>query len=271
MNLVNPKSIDGYVNHFADYILSYTDSKHTYIKVTFHFPNIMLISGSDYTKKIYNFNKIHNDFLTQFPYYKDIIDTNNITIVDLLHDKHTFKGWVTTFWMTLYNTPRPLFNEFQLSEFVLMEHDDPHSIIHEDSITIQTPYALKSIDKLNSRKINEVIDMVTSSYPFGYSKDIRSMMYTTEFIAYNLFRILKTNTIQIYNNSTSPLFLDESLRIVGNHKYSEEKLVSLVLDTLTDYDLESVVEDYDISKDFFEPIADKPWIESWKVGDMVMF
>jgi hypothetical protein len=44
-----------------------------------------------------------------------------------------------------------------------------------------------------------------------------------------------------------------------------------VLDTLSDYDLESVVEDYDISKDFFEPIADKPWIESWKVGDMVMF
>jgi hypothetical protein len=69
----------------------------------------------------------------------------------------------------------------------------------------------------------------------------------------------------------SPLFLDEDIRIVCNHKYSEKKLVSLVLDTLSDYDLESVVEDYDISKDFFEPIADKPWIESWKVGDMVLF
>jgi hypothetical protein len=67
------------------------------------------------------------------------------------------------------------------------------------------------------------------------------------------------------------LFLDEELRIVGNYKYSEKKLVSLVLDTLSDYDLESVVEDYEISKDFFEPIADKPWLESWNVGDMVMF
>jgi hypothetical protein len=152
-----------------------------------------------------------------------------------------------------------------------MENDDPHSIIHEDSISIQTPYALKNNDKLNFRKINEVNGMVVSSYPFGYSKDIRGIMYTSEFIAYNLFRVLKTDKLEIYNNAMTPLFLDEDLRIVGNHKYTEKKLVSLVLDTLSDYDLESVVEDYDISKDFFEPIADKPWIESWKVGDMVMF
>ena len=61
MNLVNPKSIDGYVNHFADYILSYTNNIHIVIKVTFHFPNIMVVSGSDHTKTIYNFNKIHKE------------------------------------------------------------------------------------------------------------------------------------------------------------------------------------------------------------------
>jgi hypothetical protein len=173
--------------------------------------------------------------------------------------------------MTLYNTPRPLFNSFQLNEFILIEDDDPHSIIHEDSITIQTPYISKTNDKLNFHKINEVNGMVFSTYPFGYSKDIRQIMYTSEFIAHNLFRVLKTEKLQIYNNSMTPLFLDEELRIVGNYKYSEKKLVSLVLDTLSDYDLESVVEDYEISKDFFEPIADKPWLESWNVGDMVMF
>jgi hypothetical protein len=271
MNLVNPKSIDGYVNHFADYILSYTNNIHIVIKVTFHFPNIMVVSGSDHTKTIYNFNKIHKDFLTQFPMYEEIIGTKDITIVDLLHDQYNHKGFINTFWMTLYNTPRPLFNSYQLSEFVLMENDDPHSIINEDSITIQTPYVLKNNDKLYSRKIKEVNYMVVSSYPFGYSKDLRGIMYTSEFIAYNLFRVLKTDKLEIYNHSMSPLFLDEDIRIVCNHKYSEKKLVSLVLDTLSDYDLESVVEYYDISKDFFEPIADKPWIESWKVGDMVMF
>jgi len=271
MNLVNPKSIDGYVNHFADYILSYTNNIHIVIKVTFHFPNIMVVSGSDHTKTIYNFNKIHKDFLTQFPMYEEIIGTKDITIVDLLHDQYNHKGFINTFWMTLHNTPRPLFNSYQLSEFVLMENDDPHSIINEDSITIQTPYVLKNNDKLYSRKIKEVNYMVVSSYPFGYSKDLRGIMYTSEFIAYNLFRVLKTDKLEIYNHSMSPLFLDEDIRIVCNHKYSEKKLVSLVLDTLSDYDLESVVEDYDISKDFFEPIADKPWIESWKVGDMVMF
>jgi len=271
MNLVNPKSIDGYVNHFADYILSYTNNIHIVIKVTFHFPNIMVVSGSDHTKTIYNFNKIHKDFLTQFPMYEEIIGTKDITIVDLLHDQYNHKGFINTFWMTLHNTPRPLFNSYQLSEFVLMENDDPHSIINEDSITIQTPYVLKNNDKLYSRRIKEVNYMVVSSYPFGYSKDLRGIMYTSEFIAYNLFRVLKTDKLEIYNHSMSPLFLDEDIRIVCNHKYSEKKLVSLVLDTLSDYDLESVVEDYDISKDFFEPIADKPWIESWKVGDMVLF
>ena len=138
MNLVNPKSIDGYVNHFADYILSYTNNIHIVIKVTFHFPNIMVVSGSDHTKTIYNFNKIHKDFLTQFPMYEEIIGTKDITIVDLLHDQYNHKGFINTFWMTLHNTPRPLFNSYQLSEFVLMENDDPHSIINEDSITIQT-------------------------------------------------------------------------------------------------------------------------------------
>jgi hypothetical protein len=230
-----------------------------------------VISGSDHTKTIYNFNKIHKDFLTQFPMYEDIIGTNDVTILDLLHNQHNHKGYINTFWMTLYNTPRPLFNSFQLNEFILIEDDDPHSIIHEDSITIQTPYISKTNDKLNFHKINEVNGMVFSTYPFGYSKDIRQIMYTSEFIAHNLFRVLKTEKLQIYNNSMTPLFLDEELRIVGNYKYSEKKLVSLVLDTLSDYDLESVVEDYEISKDFFEPIADKPWLESWNVGDMVMF
>jgi hypothetical protein len=230
-----------------------------------------VISGSDHTKTIYNFNKIHKDFLTQFPMYEDIIGTNDVTILDLLHNQHNHKGYINTFWMTLYNTPRPLFNSFQLNEFILIEDDDPHSIIHEDSITVQTPYIYKTNDKLIFHKINEVNGMVFSTYPFGYSKDIRQIMYTSEFIAHNLFRVLKTEKLQIYNNSMTPLFLDEELRIVGNYKYSEKKLVSLVLDTLSDYDLESVVEDYEISKDFFEPIADKPWLESWNVGDMVMF
>ena len=96
-------------------------------------------------------------------------------------------------------------------------------------------------------------------------------MYTSEFIAYNLFRIAKTDKISIYNTASSPIFLDDDLQIKCNGPVSEKRLVSLVLDTLTDYDLEEVIEDYDTSKDLLEPIADKPWIESWKVGDLVLF
>jgi len=96
-------------------------------------------------------------------------------------------------------------------------------------------------------------------------------MYTSEFIAYNLFRIAKTNKISIHNTNVSPLYLDDDLLIKCDGPVSEKRLISLVLDTLTDYDLEEVINDYDTSKDLTEPIADKPWIESWKVGDLVLF
>ena len=270
MNLVFPNSIEGYVNHFADFLLEFVPSSHTnVIKTTFHFPNVMIVQGYDFSDTIYNFSKIHDEFLEKFPHYKEIIGVDRITFIDLLNNK-SHKGLLDTWWFTFYNTPRPIYNTLQISEFASPTLKEYTTVVTEDKIKFTTPSVLP-LDIVNSKQTIETQYMVTSSYPFGYSKYLRSIMYTSEFIAYNLFRIAKTDKISIYNTNISPIFLDEELQIKCNGPVSEKRLVSLVLDTLTDYDLEEVIEDYDTSKDLLEPIADKPWIESWKVGELVLF
>jgi len=270
MNLIFPNSIEGYVNHFADFLLGVLPHNQvTAFKTTFHFPNVMVVQGYDYNETIFNFSKIHDEFLEKYPHYEQIIDGNNIVFIDLLDNKSN-KGFLETYWFDFYNTPRPIYNTFQISEFAAPTLNEYTTSITEDTIKFETP-AIITQDVVNSKKTIETQFMVTSSFPFGYSKYIRGMMYTSEFIAYNLFRIAKTDKISIFHSSVSPLYLDEELQIKCSSPVSEKRLVSLVLDTLTDYDLASVIEDYDISKDLFEPIADKPWIESWKVGELVLF
>ena len=270
MNLIFPKTIEGYVNHFADFLLKIVSpSNMTVVKLTFHFPNVMIIQGYNFGGTIHNFSKLHDDFLKINPEYENIIGTNKITFIDLLNDK-SYKGFLDTWWFDFHNTPRPLYNSFQISEFASPSFKENITSVGENNIKIQTPATI-SHQLLKGKKITECQFMVSSSFPFGFSKHLRSIMYTSEFIAYNLFRIVKTNEISIYNTEISPLYLDEELQIKCKSSIPEKRLVSLVLDTLTDYDLEAVIEDYDISQDFFEPIADKPWIESWKVGELVMF
>ena len=270
MNLVFPNSIEGYVNHFADFLLNFSPYKQlTVIKTTFHFPNVMVVQGYDFHETIYNLSKIHDEFLEKYPHYERIIDGDKIIFIDLINNK-SYKGFLDTYWFKFYNTPRPIYNTFQISEFALPTLEEFTAIVTEDKIKFETP-AIISKATINSKQTIECQSMVTSSYPFGYSKYFRGIMYTSEFIAYNLFRIAKTDNITIYNTTMSPLYLDEELQIKCSSPVSEKRLVSLVLDTLTDYDLDLVIEDYDTSKDLFEPIADKPWLESWKVGELVLF
>ena len=50
MKLVNPNSYEGYVNHFADYLVSKFDGRSSRFIVTYHFPNVFVISGVNSNK-----------------------------------------------------------------------------------------------------------------------------------------------------------------------------------------------------------------------------
>ena len=69
----------------------------------------MIVQGYDFSDTIYNFSKIHDEFLEKFPHYKEIIGVDRITFIDLLNNK-SHKGLLDTWWFTFYNTPRPIYN-----------------------------------------------------------------------------------------------------------------------------------------------------------------
>lgn len=273
MNLVNPKSIEGYVNHFADRLVILSESYRSKFHVTFHFPNILVISGLNTSSNLFNLSKIHSDFIEEFPHYLELIGTKQVKFIDLTNN-YEFTDYETTletYWFDFHNTPRPIYNEFQISEFISPNHTIPFpefTNLTSDGISLpKNP----RIPKITNVPLYGGYYSVSSSYPYGYCKDARCVMYTSEFIAYNLFRFTKTKKLKIFNTQMSPLFLMDELSIKGDYKYSENKIVSMAIDVFDDYDMLEVVADYNIEDDLLKPIADKPWLEAWKVGEMIIF
>lgn len=276
MNLINPNSVEGYVNHFADRLLSFSDnSNHSKFVVTFYYnSNLLIISGLNSSKDIFNLHKIHSDFLEEFPMYEDIIFFNKeMKIVDLTN-QHKFSDnvhLIDSYWFTFHNTPRPLYSHFQISEFVSPSDTKKFpEYNHLSTNEIHLPRNPRETI-ISGPPIHGDGMFVSSSYPFGHSKYLRYILYTAEFFAYNLFRATKTDTIQIFNNQITPQWVSNEFSIRCKSKHSEKNLVSMALDVLGDYDLMSVVQDYNIEDDFFKPVSDKPWLEAWNVGELVIF
>lgn len=273
MNLINPNSIEGYVNHFADRLVTLSNSPYSKFHVTFHYPNLLIISGLNTSTKLLNFSKVHSDFLSEFPNYVSLIGTTNVKFIDLTNNSEytNYETKTETNWFTFYNTPRPLYSEFQINEFISPYHTLPFSeYLHLSENEIYTPKNLRA-GKLTQIPIHGGYPLVSSSYPFGYMIDARMIMYTAEFIAYNLFRFTKTDKIQILNTQMSPQFISDEFTVRCKSKHSEQSITSMAIDVLDDYDMFEAVDGYNIGDDLLNPVADKPWLESWKVGEMVIF
>ena len=276
MKLVNPNSYEGYVNHFADYLVSKFDGRSTRFIVTYHFPNIFVISGVNSNKGIINYSSVHESFLEEFPHYYDILDVtkndiSNFRFIDTVNShnnpKRNNSRFLETNWFEFHNTPRPTFNSFQMDNFVSPTHKE-YLNIDKNSIT---KFGSNYGDCEKEFQSNICHHNIQSSFPFGYNKEYRSIFYSAEFLANNLFRITKTPSMWIHNTQSSPAFISSELRIVCNSKYSEKHLLSLTMDSLCDYDIYEYIEDYNITDDLFHPIADKPWLEPWKVGELIIF
>ena len=64
---------------------------------------------------------------------------------------------------------------------------------------------------------------------------------------------------------------DNMFKIKTNSRWSNEKLSSVALDVLCDYNINEAIEYYDINDDLFLPIADKPWNEHYKMDELILF
>jgi len=274
MKLIIQYSYEGFVNHFADYVREILDSDGDLNSVNITMvlgPNIMIIVSGYYSgKSVFNFTEILNNFLEEYNIYDYIFGdkkskvkiTNNLNINSI----HT-----TSNWFTLYNTERPIYNRFQIGIYESLYSNLMYknmSSIECDSINghVYYPFTSDIITRLPN-------DIYQSEYPHGNSVDYRTKLYSCEFIAHNLFRILRTDklNILIHGNSFNETLDDMSIRITGNYKYSEKKIVSLVLDVLSDFNLMESLNGYNINQDLIDPLGYKPWLEDYKVGELILF
>ncbi len=60
-------------------------------------------------------------------------------------------------------------------------------------------------------------------------------------------------------------------RIKTQSRWSERTLKSLALDVLCDFNMSECISEYDITQDLTDPVSDKPWLDDYKVGELILF
>lgn len=273
MDLINPQSNEGFVNHLATYICQILSKESTdvSIKVTLHFPNVFIISGSYIGKQqIINFNQVLQNFIDEFPEYSTLeFLPKKVQFINLLILK-TYQ--IFDSWNIFYNTPRPLYNNAQIINYVSLSESDTYKVnsISTDHLNTEYNFRIHPHEFSEYYRLNEI----SSQFPHGFSSLSRMGMYTREFFAYNLFKFTKSSNIKICTPGFTPedtLNNENQFRIITTGRWSEKKLKSLIMDVYSDYDIMSAIEDYDINLDLSHPIADKPWLEMYKPDEIKLF
>jgi hypothetical protein len=162
-----------------------------------------------------------------------------------------------------------LYNEYQLSTYIEKDYRSSNIVsIGEDYSNVSSFFFDdNSLTYLSSSTCH-------SQYPHGYSKELRKKLYSMEFIAYNMFRVSKSKVMDIHTWGETPetfTMNDTMFKIRTNSRWSNEKLTSVALDVLCDYNIDETIQYYDINDDLFLPIADKPWNEHYKMDELILF
>jgi len=271
MNLINPDSIEGIINHFANHLLEQVGdsliNENTF-QVSYYFPYIMVVSGSVTSdNEFFNLPKQFEMFKEK---YKYDFPSTKLRFIDNI--RYNSSSSYNQNWHRFYNTPRPLYNEYQLSTYI---EKDYRSMKSSAIVSIGEDYSNVSSFFFDDNRLTYLSNSTHhSQYPHGYSKELRKKLYSMEFIAYNLFRVSKSKVMDIHTWGETPetfTMNDNMFKIRTNSRWSNEKLSSVALDVLCDYNINEAIEDYDINDDLFLPIADKPWNEHYKMDELILF
>jgi hypothetical protein len=268
MNLINPDSIEGIINHFANHLLEQVGdnliNENTF-QVSYYFPFIMVVSGTvSSDNEFFDLPKQFEIFKEKFKY-----DFPNKKLRFIDNIRYNTSSQYHQNWHRFYNTPRPLYNEYQLTTYI--EKDYQSSNI----VSIGEDYSNVSSFFYNDFNISYLSNSTHhSQFPHGYSKELRTKLYSMEFIAYNMFRVSKSPVMDIHTWGNTPeefTLNDNMFKIRTKSRWSNEKLSSVALDVLCDYNINEAIEYYDINDDLFLPIADKPWNEHYKMDELILF
>jgi len=270
MKLIIPNSIEGLVNHFANHLIDILPkNEKLYVNLTLNLgeKNILIVNGN-LNQSIIDFKNLWLDFLNFHDEYKNYSYLKEIKIIDNTYSSNLFYKQK---WMRFYNTPRPLYNEFQIRNYVEESKYSNINSITESDIFAHSIFQLSNKSEIPKQLTNSNYE---NSFPHGYGLDYLKKMYWAEFFSKNIFRVSKSKVIDM---SLGGYDIDDfitnefSTQIKTNCMWSEKKLVSLLYDTLTDFDMEECLLDYNHNENLFNPISDKPWLVDYKIGELILF
>jgi|688.fasta_scaffold187369_2 hypothetical protein len=270
MKLIIPSSIEGFINHFASYLIEiFPNNEKSYVNLNLNLgeKNILVING-DLNKTIFDLKNLWLDFLNSHDEYRNYSHLKEIKIIDNTYNTNSSYNQK---WMRFYNTPRPLYNEFQIRNYV-----EVSNYPNINSITESDIFANSILQISNRPEIPKQLNNLTfeNSFPHGYGVDYLKKLYWAEFFSKNIFRVSKSKVIDIalVGYDIDDFILNESsTQLKTICMWSEKKLVSLLYDTLTDFDMEECLLDYNHNENLFNPISDKPWLVEHKLGELTLF
>lgn len=241
MRYIDLNSSKGFVNLFADYLLSYFDNT-TVLEVSNCGP-FWVVRGETELKTVVDLGPIKDKFLKEYPNHK----FENLNIIDII--TYNVDNNYQTKWFKYYNTVRPIYSETQL---------------------------YKIENKEDSNKFEYPGMTITSQFPHGYGLDRgRFDYYFGEYVSNHIFNITNADSIElkyfpesVVENVILELDLENSL-------LSNDYIFDLLLDTFYTKEniseIRKIVDGYNVIDDLISPLSPKPWLIKNKIEDIVVF
>lgn len=255
MKLINIKSRRGFVNLFADFIVSHLDSNNilSQIQVT-DCQNFIVVGGKSEYEDILDISKVKDKFISQFGDIYKSVGLEKLNIIDLIEYQKSPDIPKSNFFGDYYNTSRPIYNDSQImAELKDKSYIDLDSSVREISTNLRSNYAI-SYEPYH----------ISSEFPYGFSiNNLRNKLYYMEYVSLNLFSI---------QGMTKTRFVwDENDIILRADSFIEEEHIESIMKDVFDFDLLSFntkIKEYNILEDIINPKSEKPWLLKDKVNEL---
>lgn len=274
MKYINQNSNRGIVNKFADFIVKEITTNNNIdavIEVT-DCGKFFVINGMTNSDKLLDISSVKQKFIDDNKSLLLEFGYETINVVDLImYNVELVKK--DEYWFTFYNSTRPIYPN-NVINFVKneTEHLMYNSVEYNDTLSVEIDFSEEKTKKL-PYYTNPPLN-ITSEFPFGYSLNMgRNYLYFSEYIAHNLFSVIKTDTLIFKMSTKLNNNRDYDIEIRTNSIYSNEDIKSMVLDTF-DFNItkfNNSLSKYDIYTDLSHPFEMKPWIVKDKISDLTMF
>lgn len=254
MKLITLNTKRGFVNLFADYIITHLGlfDEISLIQVT-DCINFLVVGGQTTHKEILNLTELKNKFSFQFKNMFSSIEIDKLNIIDIVEYNKEPTDQNVQYFGPFFNSDRPIYHHNQLSP--ILKHYSYNDYNITDNIIFSRMGYFNSLNTIPEPY------HISSEFPHGYSmNNNRNKLYYLEYVSYNLIEI-QGITILSYNWASDVSLLTDSL----------EKTVDSIMKDVFDFDLKSFsnrIKDYDILQDLISPKSEKPWLIKDKVRDL---